>query len=77
MLDGRGTWTHERIGYQCRDDAGAKLDSFAEPVPPWPAQVALPDGGRGAWVQERERILGPRERERYRDDRGGQAPRSG
>jgi hypothetical protein len=46
-LDGRGSWTHERIGYACRDEAGVPLKSYAEPVPPWPAVPVVTNSAVG------------------------------
>jgi hypothetical protein len=37
VLDGRGNWTHKRIGYTCRDEGNVTLGTYAEPQEPWPA----------------------------------------
>jgi hypothetical protein len=48
VLDGRGNWTHVRVGYACRDAAVVTLSSYAQPEEPWPALPGNPAVGRAA-----------------------------
>jgi hypothetical protein len=53
VLDGRGNWTHERIGYACRDQAGVTLKTYAEPPEPWPAVPVVSNSAVGRAVVPR------------------------